>query len=864
VSDVLPAGFVNILAAVPMAEGMAVGDASRVRDLVARVASEHAGVEVPSAPRSRSGLVMGFGRARDAAASATAIQRAARREGLALALGIHSIPPGNPSPGPAATSRHPDVERAIWLAAVGHAGQVVLSRESRDLLREAPLHEVDVRDLGEHRLADLAPAQPLFQLVARGLDVDFPPTRGLEARPTNLPVQATRFIDREAELDAIVALLQDPAIRLLTLTGPGGTGKTRLALHAAAELLDEVVDGAWFVPLDGLSNPDLLGPAIATVLGVGEDGAATAQTAPVRELRDKRVLLVLDNFEHLLGASAVVADLLAGTSGLKVLVTSRAPLRLESERAFAVPPLPSPPADARLEVQEMLRIGAVALFDARARTARPSFSLTADNAQVVAQLCRALDGLPLAIELAASRVALMPPEAVLDRLDRPLRLLTSRMRPGPKRHRALEAAIDWTHELLEPAVQRLFAGLAAFAGGWTLDAAEAVCDDGLDVIDGLAGLVDHSLVRVDTAGAAPRFGMLETIREYAVTRLDASGQGLQIERRHAAFYLALAESAEPHLRGNPGEWVARLETEHNNLRAALDRLAATGNAATQARLAGALWRFWYLAGHLREGRARLEHAVAVHPEPTAARAKVLIGAAVMAVNTGDAAVARERAADALALTRSLGDAWSAAYAQFMLATAASSEGDDDTARSAYEASLRAFRALGDEHSALLVSRNLGGTLEDLGDLDAARTLYQDNLRRARADRNGRLEASTLGALATIAFDEGRVIDANLMLRESLRLHRELGDRLDTAVDLARAARTLAMAGRAEEAARLHGAVQAIRDQLGIRGQTVGAMGSDTLAALRRQLDDTALTRLVGEGDRLPLDGAVGLALDALA
>ncbi len=845
----LPAGVVTFLAT----------DASE--NVAAAAAARHGG-----APSTATGgwVAMAFGRARDAAAAAAAMQRAAARSGPVPRIGIHSAavdPLLGADPGA-------EIDRTRRLAAIAHPGQVVLSRSTRDLLRELPLAEAEVRDLGEHRLADLSPRRPLYQLVARGLEVDFPAIRGLDARPTNLPVQATPLIGRERELDHVVGLLREPAVRLLTFTGPGGTGKTRLAVHAAAELLDDAPEGVFFVPLEALAQAELVGQAIATVVGVQAFAGESPVAALVRGLGDKRVLLVLDNFEHVLGAAPVVAGILAGAPGVVVLVTSRAPLKLRGERIFTVPSLGAPPAasdaDRRpMGLANLARISSVALFTARARAASPEFSLTRENIAAVALLCRGLDGLPLAIELAGSRAAILPPTALLDRLDRPLRLLTGTRRPGPARHRALQVTIDWSHDLLESEARRVFADVAVFAGGWTLDAAERVCADGLDVIDALANLVDQSLVRVSETDADPRFGMLETIREYAAAKLEASGLRPEREGRHAAFCLSLAEAAEPHLRGNPGTWLGRLQAEHDNFRAALDRLAALGESETEARLAGALWRFWYLAGHLSEGRRRLERALEAHAAPTHARARALIGAAVMAVNTEDPGVAKQRAAEGLALHRLLGNAWGAAYCQFMLGSAARGEADDETARALFEQALAAFRALGDDHSALLVSRILAATVEDLGDREAARALYGENLRRAREDRNGRLEASSLGALATIAFDDGRVGDALWMLRESLRLHRELGDRLDTAVDLARAARTLGIAGRPVEAARLVAALSMVADEIGARRGGVSAMSDDTLASLRRQLAEPELHRAWQEGRDLSLDAALDLALEAL-
>lgn len=828
------------------------------------VARRHGGIEIAGPGGDQ---LVAFARARDAAGAAAAIQRA-RIDRPLPRVGLHAaavVPVGDRYMGP-------DLDTVLRIALVAHPGQVVLSRAARDLLREAPAGAVDVLELGEHRLSDLAPARPLFQLVAPGLAVEFPPLRGLEGRITNLPVVATPLLGREQELALVVDSLRDPGVRVVTLTGPGGTGKTRLAVHAAAELLDDAPDGVFFVPLEALAQPDLVGGAIAAAAGMREAGGETSPGGLARELAGSRVLLVLDNFEHLLAAAPLVGEILAVAPGVSVLATSRAPLKIPGEKVIAVPPLQTPAANVGTrpaDVAGLPGVASVALFIARALAADSGFSLTAANAPGVAAICRALDGLPLAIELAANRVGLMSLESLLERLGRPersLRVLAASRRPGPERHRGLEVTIGWSHDLLVREDRRLFADLAIFAGGWTLEAAERVAEAGLDVIDGLANLVDQSLVRLAMADGDPRFGMLETIREYAAAQLDRSGLRADVERRHASYFLSLAELAEPQLRGNPGTWVARLEADVDNFRAALDRLAALGEpgAETQAGLAGALWRFWYLAGRLSEGRARLEAALAAHAAGTPARARALIGAAVMAVNTEDPPTARRHATEGVELHRALGDAWGAAYCQFMLGAAARAQHDDQTALQMHRAALAAFRMLGDDHTALLVSRSLAGTLADLGERDAAQALYQDNLRRARADRNGRIEASSLGALATIAFEEGRVADAVLMLRESLRLHRELGDRLDTAVDLARTARTLALAGRPVEAARLVGALAAVRDELGVRRRTIGEITELTMDSVRRQLSDQDFQAAHRDGEALSMDAALGLALDVLA
>ena len=529
-------------------------------------------------------------------------------------------------------------------------------------------------------------------------------------------------------------------------------------------------------------------------------------------------------------------------------MTSRVPLRLPAETTYTVAPLTTP-------------VG-VALFGSCARSARLDFEITPDNTPAVAGICAALDGLPLAIELAAARVNVLPPAALLQRLDHRLRLLTQRTPDVPARHRSLRAAIQWSYELLEPDDQKLFVGLAVFAGGCTLDAAESVCSDDLDVVDGLASLVDASLVRLEGTDEEPRFTMLETIREYAVELLDESDQGEEFAQRHAGYFLALAEESEPHLRESPGIWGERLEREHDNLRVALDRVSASGEDDTAMRLAGGLWRFWYLKGHLTEGRRRLEDVLANDLRHTPARAKALIGAAVMAINCGDGAAATSRAEEAIELNVELGDASGAAYARFMLGSAFM---DDDPRRAVQllEESARAFRELGDQHSMLLVMRNLA-VLAEQDDRERARALHEDNLRLARETANPRIEASTLGALATIAVDEGRLDDALAMLRESIGLHHGLSDVIDTAVDLCRTSLALAHAQKPNAAVRILASLDGFRRDAGVRSAWFARMNDDTLALTRAQLDADTIAEAWQQGLQLTSDEAIALALAELA
>ena len=809
-------------------------------ELIRTVVGQHGGTELE--PHERS-LVASFARARDAVGAAVGIQRATR---CTVRIGIHS-----------ADAPEADDDLAIVAGARGaasiraatHDGQILLSETTLDLLRETPLDDAAIRDLGEHRLSDLAPARRLFQLLAPGLTSDFPPPLGLEARATNLPIHTSPLVGREREIRELAALLTQPAgSRLVTLTGPGGTGKTRLAAHIAAELLEEFPDGVFFIELAALRDARLVLPTVALTLGLAETAGTAALERITLHLRGRRVLLVLDNAEHLLTAAAELAELAEASAGVRVLVTSRVPLPLPDQTTYAVAPLAT-------------RAG-VALFGSRARALRLDFELTSANTEAVADICSALDGLPLAIELAAARINVLPPAALLKRLDHRLQLLTSRAPDVTARHRGLRAAIDWSYDLLDPEEQKLFARLAVFAGGCTLDAAEHVCGDNLDVIDGLAALVNANLVRLEGTDDEPRFAMLETIREYAAEQLDESDDDEELKRRHAAHFLTLAEEAEPHLRERPGKWLELLEHEHNNLRAALDRFSAAAGDDIAMRLAGSLWRFWYLKIHLTEGRQRLEDVLANDARRTPARAKALLGAAVMAGNCGDVATAVLRAEEALALSSELDDTSGAAYAGFMIGGALMND-DSTRAGQLLEESAQAFEELGDYHSMLLARRNLARIAEN-SDVEHARSLHEENLRIARETSNPRIEASTLGALATIALDEGRLDDALAMLRESLHLHQGLGDSLDTVTDLCRTAVALTHARKPAAAVQILASFEGLRQDVGAHATSLAEMNDETLTAIRAQLDTETVAEAWEQGRQLTSEGALALALAKLS
>src|ERR687894_2385677 len=510
----------------------------------------------------------------------------------------------------------PPLNRVARLLSAAHGGQILLSLPAQELVRDLLPVGVELRDLGEHRLKDLARPERVFELLAPDLPAGFPPLRTLESRPNNLPMQPTPLVGREREVEDVRERLLAPEVRLLTLTGPGGTGKTRLALQAAADLLDEFEDGVFFVALATLTDPTLVASTVAQVLDVRESGDQPLIEGVKDYLKDKRLLLVLDNFEQVLEAAPLAGELLSAPR-LKVLATSRIPLGVYGEHEYAVPPLAVPDPKRLPGLEALSQYEAVRLFIERARAAKADFAVTSENAPAVAEICARLDGLPLAIELAAARVKLLPPGAMLGRLGRRLKLLTGGARDLPERQRTLRGAIEWSHTLLEEGEKTLFARLAVFSGGRTLEAIEAICDtEGdlpIEAFEGVSSLVDKSLLRQEEGpNGEPRFVMLETVHEFAREKLGQSAETQEIKRVHAEYFLTLIEVAHPELKGpDQLEWLERLEAEHDNMRAALSWASERKEVEVALRLGGSLWWFWWMRGYYSEGRRWLQEALAM-------------------------------------------------------------------------------------------------------------------------------------------------------------------------------------------------------------------------------------------------------------
>jgi predicted ATPase/class 3 adenylate cyclase len=790
------------------------------------------GVEVDT---QGDAFFVAFATARDAVATAAAATRAlahaAWPEGTSLQvrMGLHTGTPlvaGDHYVGL-------DVVRAARIAAAGHGGQVLMSDATRVLVVGALPDGVLLRELGAYQLKDLQQPEPLWQLVLPGLPADFPALKTLDRHPHNLPIQPTPLLGREREVERVCALLRRDDVRLVTLTGPGGTGKTRLGLQVAAELVDECADGVWFVRLSRVSDPELVLPTIAQTLGLREAGSVPISALLREYVRTRHLLLLLDNCEQVVAAAPQMADLLARSPGLTLLVTSRVPLHLQGEHEYRVPPLalPKPPTARAPHTAQVVGSPAVALFVARAQAHWPAFHLTEATTSALAEICARLDGLPLAIELAAARVKLLPPGQLLQRLEHRLPLLVGGARDQEDRQQTMQQTIAWSYDLLTPAAQRLFQRLAVFVGGFTLQAAEAICaaPEGAEpletsVLDGLGALIDHSLVWLGDEGeegGAARFGMLHVIREYALERLEACGEAETLRRAHAAYYVALAapDWAADHAATDEDGAVAlalveRRAVELENLRATLAWLRTRAEAVrlmggarrSQAerasaqpgdeasalqglRLAGALVWVWAYRGHLSEGRAWLEAFLALdrtrEVPPLAAPLRDA------AQERGSAtSVHRRRTLTARAALQ----AYVRALALYATGVLAYWQGDSAAAVPLLEQSLAITQALGDRPATGwvltgYVLNNLGMAVKDQGDLARARACYEEalalGLGRARNDQY--VIANTLSNLSSLALAAGDLEQADARSAESLVVSRQVNYQAEVARNLDRQA-----------------------------------------------------------------------------
>jgi predicted ATPase/class 3 adenylate cyclase/DNA-binding CsgD family transcriptional regulator len=735
-------------------------------------------------------FLVAFARTTDAVSAAVDAQRALVSHPwpqgviVRVRMGMHTGEPQQTAEGYVGL----DVHRAARVMSAGHGGQVLLSQASCSLVEQDLPEGVSLRDLGKHRLKDLGRPIHLFQLVISDLAADFPPLHTLESFPNNLPVQPTPFLGREDEVAAIVDLLSRSDVRLVTLTGPGGTGKTRLALQVAADVSELFASGVFFVNLAPLSDPALVVPTIAETLAIREGSDRTLLERLTEELRPQQMLLLLDNFEQVVSAAEQVAALLAACPQLKVLVTSREVLHVRAEHEFPVPSLIVPDPDHLPDLATMSHQAAIALFLQQAQAVKPDFHLTDANARTIAELCARLDGLPLAIELAAARMKLFSPRALLARLGQRLSVLTGGSRDVPARQQTLRNTIAWSYQLLDAGEQRLFRQLSVFVGGCTMEAIEALCTSlggaSEPILDGVASLVDKSLLQQveQPVGEEARFVMLETIREYALERLEALGETEAARRAHATYFLALVEETEQGMTGpQQGVLLERLEQEHGNLRAAMQWLTsqAEEGKVMALRLGGAFFSFWYGRGYFSEGRDFLERALSRSDEVAApVRAKALYAASQLQKVLGSLDRAEACCEQSLALYRELGDAIGHASCLHLLADIAWERGNLAAARSLGEESLRLFKEGGDITSVADVLHHLGTLAVEQGEYARGRDLLTESVTINRELGNTLPLADSLLNLARLSYASGSdVAQAHTLLDESFALAREMGDKV---------------------------------------------------------------------------------------
>jgi predicted ATPase/class 3 adenylate cyclase len=756
----------------------------------------HDGVEVDT---QGDAFFVAFARAKDAVSAAAEGQAALDGGPVRVRMGVHTGEPLVTDDGYVGM----DIHRAARIAAAGHGGQILVSQTTRDLAGRD-----DLRDLGEHRLKDLAEPQRLYQLGGG----EFPPLKSLNQ--TNLPLQPTALVGRERELQELLALVR--ASRLVTLTGAGGSGKTRLALQLAAELVEEFRDGVWFVSLAALGDPELVEPTVAQVLGVKE---------PERlgeHLADQQALLLLDNFEQLLGAAPRVAQVLERAPEIKLLVTSREALHLAAEREYPVPPLGEEDA--------------VVLFVERVRAAQPSF----EPDEHVPEICRRLDNLPLALELAAARSKLLVPEQMLHRLDRRLPLLTGGARDAPERQRTLRATIDWSYDLLGDEERRLFRRLAVFAGSFNLEAAEEVCDADLDT---LGSLLDKSLLRQTAEG---RFFMLETIREYAVARLAEDAESEALRRRHAEHVVRAAESAQ----ARHHEGYAALEAEHDNARAALDFLCAAGDADLALRLAIAFGDYWFVRGHVREGRRRTEEALLLGgPATRELRLAALSRASGLARVAGDVEAAVEHASAAVTLAREAQDRPALVTALTALGNALVNRGDYDRASSIQEEALAVALETGQAPVPILT--DMADAALAVGDAERAIDYSRQAAELADGPDRDTVRAIAAFNIGSALIQLGRIEESLAHLREALEAVLQL-DYPELLGWCLTASAAVAARSDGRDARLLLGAAEALMDEAGA-----------TFGPAEQRLRELVLSELDEEPAEAEVEAAVALAREYL-
>jgi predicted ATPase/class 3 adenylate cyclase/Tfp pilus assembly protein PilF len=776
----------------------------------------HNGSEVDT---EGDGYFAAFPRARDAVEATIAMQRAfgthAWPAGVAVRvrIGMHTGEPIATDTGYVGV----DVHRAARISAAASGGQSLISHSTEALVRQSLPLGASLLDLGEHRLKDLQEAEHLFQIVHPDLLQGFAPLRTLSALPNNLPLQLTSFVGREGEIVEVERLLSTQ--RLITLTGIGGVGKTRLAMQVAAEVLERFSDGVWLVALDALSDETLLPQAVATALGIREEPGRTLRETVLAALRSRTLLLVLDNCEHLIDGCAHLAHrVLEDSPGVRILATSREPLRVPGETIRPIPPLSLPDHEG-LPIEKLDQSEAVRLFVERAVLVRPQFALAQENAAAVARIVGQLAGVPLAIELAAARLKALSVEEVSGRLSDALRLLTGGARTLLPRHQTLQAAIDWSHDLLSDDERTVLRRVGGCRGSFSLEAAVALCGAGFEalaVADVLGSLVEKSLLLIDVRGETSRYRMLDIMRQYTRVKAEAAGEWEAVLDRHLAFFLAMARKAASQMRGAQEQrWLEQLDLDHDNISAALERAHLPEQPGRLLEFASSLERFWLVRGYWSEGRQWLELGLARDGTVTVSlRARALAALANLAYSQADFDRASEFGRQALAAYRALADHQGIAKSLGTLGSIAYQRGDFGAASTHHGRSLEEARGAGARYETAVALLNLAIVADHQGEFPRATALSRESLQLFREEHEARGTAGALHLLGVLAGDQGDHVHAEEYFRESLAISREIGDKRGIAAGLNSLAQASEAHGDFTTARELYGQSLSIRRGLG--------------------------------------------------
>jgi predicted ATPase/class 3 adenylate cyclase len=804
----------------------------------------------------------------------------------------------------------PLLNRAARLMNASHGGQVLLSQATSELVRDILPEGVYLRDLGEHRLKDLARREHIYQLVASGLEAAFPPLKTLDSHPNNLPLQMTSFVGREQEIEEVMHLLE--ISRLVTLIGPGGAGKSRLALQLAADLLEEFSQGVWLVDLAALSDPELVTQSVAGALSVREETQRPLIETLSEHVRDKDLLLILDNCEHIVEGCARLSDeILRASLGLKIMATSREALRIGGEHTYPVFSLTTPDPMDMPAIDKLAQFDAVRLFVERAVAVSPAFMVDNTSAPAVAEICYRLDGIPLSIELAAARVGVLPVDMILARLDDRFRLLSKGDRTVLPRHQTLAAVIDWSYDLLSHDECMLFRRLGVFVGGWTLDAAEAVCCGGrieeCAILELLTSLVEKSLVQIDHSNQESRYRMLETVRQYALDKANSANETEELKYRYVKYYLDLVEVGEQKANRESESTIPKqLAVDLENFRTALNWSFQDPTSYGDAglRMAGSLWIVWWTIGYLNEGRDWLEKAIREFPAVVAPRAKALTNAGCITWQQGDYPIAGEYLNEAIEIYRNhaTDDRGGLANAMHMYGHVVFDQKDYPGARNYFEASLSIFREINDQplivtldsdignidyhegdyksarekyEECLEISRKMGdqslvavnllrlGNIYRLeGDYERACVLYEESLGSIR-EMEWNLElASNLHRLGFVAQFRGDYQKAAELFSESLEMQQDMGNKQGIAECLAGLAGLAIAVGKMEQGVKLFAATEEFLNEFGAPlGPADRAEWERDLSSAREQLGKQAFPHLWSEGSDYSLEKALAQAKD---